>query len=115
MAWDVEFTDEFGAWWDGLTEAEQDSVAADVRVLGEFGPALGRPHVDKVKGSRFLNMKELRVQYAGKPYRILFAFDPRRTALLLIGGNKNGQRAMVQRIRSSGGPALREASGGAET
>jgi hypothetical protein len=74
-----------------LTEAEQDSVAADVRVLGEFGPALGRPHVDTVKGSRFPNMKELRVQYAGKPYRILFAFDPRRTALLLIGGNKTGK------------------------
>lgn len=55
-----------------------------------FGPSLGRPHVDGVKGSGFGNMKELRVQVAGKPWRILFAFDPIRGAVLLLGGDKTG-------------------------
>jgi hypothetical protein len=90
MQWEVEYTDAFGAWWDSLTEAEQISVRASVQVLGERGPALGRPHVDSIKGSKFPNMKELRAQHSGEPYRILFAFDPRRTAILLIGGNKIG-------------------------
>ncbi len=54
-------------------------------------PNLPRPHSDTVKGSRFNNMKELRTQHAGEPYRTLYAFDPRRTAILLIGGNKTGK------------------------
>jgi hypothetical protein len=58
--------------------------------LEEKGATLGRPFVDTLKGSNLSNLKELRVQHAGKPYRILFAFDPRRVALLLIGGNKTG-------------------------
>lgn len=89
--WEVEFTDEFGAWWNVLTEAEQIDVMAGVGVLRRFGPALGRPHVDTVASSRHPNMKELRVQHRGRPYRVLFAFDPRRTAILLIGGNKAGK------------------------
>jgi hypothetical protein len=90
MAWEIEFTDEFEAWWNGLDEDEQDSVARKVGVLRELGPALGRPTVDTVEGSRHANMKELRIQHAGEPYRVLFAFDPRRHALLLVGGNKTG-------------------------
>jgi hypothetical protein len=97
--WEVEFTDEFGAWWDGLTEAEQVDVRAEVSLLRPFdpstlrpfGPMLGRPHVDSVASSKHANMKELRVQHRGRPYRVLFAFDPRRTAVLLIGGNKTGK------------------------
>jgi len=54
------------------------------------GPALGRPHVDTIKRSKHSNMKELIVQHAGRPYRVLFAFDPRRCAILLIGGDKTG-------------------------
>ena len=89
--WEVEFTDEFGTWWDGLSEAEQVDVRAEVNLLRRFRPALGRPHVDSVASSKHANMKELRVQHRGKPYRVLFAFDPRRTAILLIGGNKTGK------------------------
>jgi hypothetical protein len=89
VEWEIEFTDEFGAWWDSLTADEQDSVRDIVDLLRRFGPGLGRPHADSVYGSRF-NLKELRIQHAGRPYRILFAFDPRRVGLLLIGGDKTG-------------------------
>ena len=90
MGWEVEFTEEFEKWWNGLTEEEQDSMAAVVNLLAEKGPALRRPHSDVVSMSRHPNMKELRIQNAGRPYRVLYAFDPRRTALLLIGGDKTG-------------------------
>jgi len=90
--WEVEFTDEFGTWWEGLSEAEQVDVRAEVNLLRRFGPSLGRPHVDSVASSKHGNMKEMRVQHRGRPYRVLFAFDPRRTAILLIGGNKTDSR-----------------------
>jgi hypothetical protein len=89
MAWDVEFTDEFQAWWDSLTRSEQDAITATVDLLEERRPGLGRPLVDTVKGSRHANMKELRPP--SENIRILFAFDPRRTAILLIGGDKTGR------------------------
>lgn len=91
MAWDIEFTDEFAEWFRDLDDAEKVSVTASVDLLEELGPGLGRPHVDTLKGSRVRNMKELRVQHAGKPYRILFAFDPRQTGILLIGGRKGAK------------------------
>ncbi len=82
----MEYTDEFGAWWEGLSGEEQERVRAAVLVLERNGPALGRPWVDGVKGSRHRNLKELRPR--GGFIRILFAFDARRTAILLIGGDK---------------------------
>jgi hypothetical protein len=82
--WDVEFTDQFGAWWNTLSVEDQQGIDAAVSVLEERGPGLGRPLVDTVEGSRHANMKELRVGTV----RILFAFDPRRAAILLIGGDK---------------------------
>jgi hypothetical protein len=82
--WDVEFTDQFAAWWETLSSDEQQSIDAAVRVLEHRGPGLGRPLVDSLEGSRHPNMKELR---AGT-IRVLFAFDPRRSAILLIGGDK---------------------------
>src|SRR2546423_777109 len=88
MAWEVEYTDQFGEWWDDLSEAEQDCVTAAVDVLERRGPALGRPLVDTIKQSRHANMKEL-IPPASN-LRVLFAFDPRRTAILLIGGDKSG-------------------------
>ena len=88
--WEVEFTDEFSQWWDDLTEAEQDAVAATVQVLQQLGPGLPRPHSDTLKGSKHPNMKELRTQCQGRPLRTLYAFDPRRCAILLIGGDKTG-------------------------
>jgi hypothetical protein len=90
VAWEIEFTDEFGAWWDGLTVEEQNSVADGVYVLKEFGAALARPYADKIHGSRYPNMRELRIQHRGRPYRVLYAFDPRRVGVLLIGGDKTG-------------------------
>ncbi len=90
MAWEIEFTDEFGVWWDTLDEAEQDSVDRLVGVLRERGPHLGFPHSSDVKGSKYGQLRELRVQHQGEPYRILYAFDPRRAAILLLGGNKTG-------------------------
>jgi hypothetical protein len=90
VEWEVEYTDHFEAWWNGLTEAEQEDIAAVVAVLEQHGPALRRPHVGVIQGSRHPNMKELVVQHGGRPYRILFAFDPRRCAILLIGGDKTG-------------------------
>jgi hypothetical protein len=63
-----------------------------VALLRERGPQLGRPYVDTVENSVFTNMKELRVQFRGDPWRILFAFDPARAAILLVGGNKRGDK-----------------------
>lgn len=91
MAYEVEFTNEFEEWWNGLTEAEQESVDFSVRLLEEQGIHLKRPHADAIHGSKFANMKELRCQHQGSPYRILYAFDPRRIAMLLVGGDKTGK------------------------
>ena len=90
MTWDVEYTDEFGGWWASLSEEEQESLAASVRLLEERGPLLGFPHSSGINGSRHSHMRELRTQHDGKPLRTLYAFDPRRSAILLIGGDKTG-------------------------
>ncbi|MDB5996170.1 MAG: addiction module toxin RelE [Pseudomonas sp.] len=91
MGWEVEYTDEFEGWWDGLDAKEQSSVSACVDLLALLGPGLRHPHTSDIKGSKMGNLRELRIQHAGRPYRVLYAFDPRRSALLLIGGNKTGQ------------------------
>jgi hypothetical protein len=96
--WDVEFTDEFEAWWETLSMAEQGSLEASVRLLEQFGPELSRPHADTVKGSRHSNMKELRTRCKGRPLRTFFAFDPRRSAIRLIGGDKTGDERFYERI-----------------
>ena len=90
MQWEVEYTDEFGEWWDSLSEEEQISIDASVRLLEQMGPTLGNPHSSKINGSRHSHMRELRTQHEGRPLRTLYAFDPRRTAILLIGGDKTG-------------------------
>lgn len=90
QVWEVVYTDEFGEWFGGLQEEQQDAVVARVELLEAEGPALGRPTVDTIEGSRHPNMKELRVSKGGA-IRILFAFDPRRQAVLLLGGDKSGQ------------------------
>ena len=89
-SWEVEYTDEVGSWWAGLTEAEHVSIDASVRLLEAKGPTLGFPHSSGINGSRHAHMRELRVQHQGRPYRLLYAFDPRRSAILLIGGDKTG-------------------------
>ncbi len=91
MAWDVEFTDEFESWWNGLDVEEQDAVARVIRLLEECGPTLPFPYSSGIEGSKYGRMRELRIQHKGHPYRVLYAFDPRGIALLLIGGDKTGQ------------------------
>jgi hypothetical protein len=90
MSWEVEYTDEFEAWWDGLTIEEQESVAASVSLLENFGTNLKFPHSSGVNDSRHGHMRELRTQHQGRPFRTLYAFDPRRAAILLIAGDKTG-------------------------
>ncbi len=88
--WDVEYTDELGEWWADLSESEQESIDSSVRLLEVKGPNLGFPHSSGIEGSKHAHMRELRVQHEGRPYRILYAFDPRRSAILLLGGDKTG-------------------------
>ena len=90
VACDIEFTDEFGEWWDDLTSEEQSSVRAYVKLLEDYGAALKHPYSSGVETSKHSHMRELRVQHWGRPYRVLYAFDPRRIAMLLIGGDKTG-------------------------
>jgi hypothetical protein len=98
VAWDIEFTDEFGSWWDGLTLHEQESIDFGVGLLIARGPTLPFPYSAQIKGSKFGEMRELRVQHQGKPYRVLYAFDPLRIGLLLIGGDKTGDNNWYGRM-----------------
>ena len=90
MACEVEYTDEFEEWWDRLSPAEQGAPHAHVRLLAEYGVTLRFPYSSGVATSAHSQMRELRIQHGGRPYRVLYAFDPRRTAILLIGGDKTG-------------------------
>jgi hypothetical protein len=88
MPWEVEVTDQFQDWYEDLDEVERDAIAAAVEILEMDGPNLGRPLVDTLEGTRHKNLKELRPLEAH--FRILFAFGPTRTAILLLGGDKTG-------------------------
>ena len=94
MAWQVKVTDEYAAWFTMLIKEDLGSatlVAQAVAALREDGPSLGRPLVDRIKGSRIRHLKELRPGSRGRSeIRIIFAFDPTRSALLLLGGDKAG-------------------------
>ena len=90
MKWLVEYTDEIEKWWSKLSEDEQVSIDASVRLLEARGPDLGFPHSSSINGSKHGHMRELRTQHDGRPYRTLYAFDPLRAAILLIGGDKTG-------------------------
>ncbi len=90
MSWTVRFGDEFEPEFDELSEAVQDELLARAAVLEQFGPALGRPQVDTLHGSKHANMKELRFDADDGVWRVAFAFDPDRQAILLVAGNKAG-------------------------
>ena len=90
MSWVVEIGDEFELEFDSLHEDVQTEILALSRLLQAFGPRLGRPRVDTLKSSRHANMKELRFSAADGEWRVAFAFDPKRKAILLIGGDKSG-------------------------
>ena len=91
MAREIEGTDQFERWYLGLTAVEQTAVDEAVEALAAGGPGLGRPLVDTLTGSRLPNLKELRPR--GGFLRCLFVFDPRRTAILLLGGDKRDRWA----------------------
>jgi hypothetical protein len=91
VVWEVEFTDHFEEWWSDLEQGQQEHVAAAVEVLMQHGPNLKRPLVGAIKDSKIANLKELVIS-SGRDgeLRILFVFDPRRVAILLLGGDKSG-------------------------
>ncbi|NJL09902.1 MAG: type II toxin-antitoxin system RelE/ParE family toxin [Calothrix sp. SM1_7_51] len=90
MAYEVEYTNEFEQWWVTLNGETQSSIDAVVKQLEEKGPLLRFPYSSGITASRHEHMRELRIQHKGQPYRILYAFDPRRVAIILLGGNKIG-------------------------
>jgi hypothetical protein len=90
MTWTVLRSEEFDAWFSTLDEASVVAVASDINVLSIFGPQLGRPRVDTLGGSRHPNLKELRTHHGHHQYRIAFAFDPKRQAIILCAGDKTG-------------------------
>ena len=100
MRWTVLFHDAFHDEFQSFDEALQDELLAHATLLGEFGPNLGRPTVDGLKGSKHANMKELRFNEGGGVWRVAFAFDPQRQAILLVGGDKGGtdQRRFYKRL-----------------
>lgn len=100
MTWDVEFHEAFDAEFERLPVEVQDELLALALHLAAFGPRAGRPRVDTLKGSRHPNMKELRFDAAGGVWRVAFAFDPRRRAILLVAGDKAGvgQRRFYERL-----------------
>ena len=90
MEWVVEIGDEFEPEFYELDEAVRTEILAHARLLQQFGPQLGRPRVDTLNGSRHANMKELRFDAADGVWRVAFAFDPKRKAILLVAGDKSG-------------------------
>jgi hypothetical protein len=90
MTWTVLLADEFELEFLDLEKDVQDEILALTRLLQQFGPNLGRPRVDTLKDSRHANMKELRFDAADGVWRVAFAFDPKRSAILLVAGDKSG-------------------------
>ncbi len=97
MEWAVLLHPEFDPEFDALPALLQDELFAAMMLLRKRGPGLGRPHVDTLKGARHANMKELRLQVQGKPWRFLFAFDPSRQAIVLVGGDKSKDGRFYER------------------
>jgi hypothetical protein len=90
VKWVVPVHEDFDPEFDALSEDVQDELLARARMLQTFGPTLGRPWVDTLNGSHHANMKELRFKAADGVWRVAFAFDPHRQAILLVGGDKSG-------------------------
>ena len=98
MAYEVEASDEFKDWYEPLSEAEQNSIERVVLMLAEAGPALGFPYRTGIQGSKFSHVRDLRIQHDGRPYRVLYAFNPSRAALLLLGGDKTGDSRWYEKM-----------------
>ena len=90
VKWEVVFHEEFDEEFKALDDGVQNELLAHAILVRDFGPNLGRPTVDTLKGSTYANMKELRFDWEGEVWRVAFAFDPMRRAVLLVGGDKTG-------------------------
>jgi len=98
--WEVELTDVFKQWMQVQEASLKKRIAASLLNLQQYGPALPRPYADTVKGSRYTNMKELRIQHSGHPVRAFYAFDPLRKAVVLCAGDKTGDKQFYTRMIS---------------
>ncbi|ASL94239.1 toxin RelE [Serratia marcescens] len=97
--WQVVTVERFDDWFLALNNAQQTSILAAIFKLQTFGPQLARPHADTLHFSEAARqLKELRVQHRGRPFRVFFAFDPQRQAVLLCGGDKTGDKRFYQRM-----------------
>ncbi len=96
--YEIILTDTFKEWLDELDEFEHDKIMTSIGLLQRFGYQLSRPHADTITDSKIVNLKELRTQINGKPYRSFFVFDPLRQAVLLCGGNKTGDKRFYKRM-----------------
>ncbi|MDQ1353558.1 MAG: hypothetical protein QG657_3864 [Acidobacteriota bacterium] len=96
--WIIERTDEIVQWIAKLNDDAKEAIYKNLLILKNIGPSLGRPYVDSINESKHKNMKELRVQNKKRLFRIFFAFDPDRKAILLIGGDKRGDKRFYQRL-----------------
>lgn len=96
--WTVIYAKEFDDWLSALPEDVQDSVESMIRLLKMEGPQLSRPYADVIHGSPLSNLKELRIQHRGQPYRAFFVFDPQRQAIVLCAGNKQGDKRFYKRM-----------------
>jgi hypothetical protein len=96
--WTIDRTEKVAEWIRGLDEDAKEAILKSLLILQKIVPALGRPQVDSIKESRYKNMKELRIQNRQRLFRILFAFDPARTAILLVGGDKRGNARFYQNM-----------------
>ena len=100
MQWEVKFAEEFDPEFDELDEEVQDELLAKAKLLEAFGPELGRPHVDTLNASQHANMNELRFNAVGGAWRVAFAFDPERSAIILVAADKAGvkERRFYRRL-----------------
>ncbi|QPB42232.1 type II toxin-antitoxin system RelE/ParE family toxin [Rodentibacter haemolyticus] len=96
--WVVIATDRFIAWVNEQDESTRESVLSTLNMLRLYGHHLSRPYADTIKGSKYSNMKELRIQHKGKPLRAFFAFDPLRQAIVLCAGDKSNDKKFYERM-----------------
>jgi hypothetical protein len=96
--WIIDRTNEVAQWIAQLNDEAQEAIYKNLLILKNIGPSLGRPYVDSINESKHKNMKELRIQHKKKLFRIFFVFDPERKAILLIGGDKRGDKRFYQRL-----------------
>jgi hypothetical protein len=98
MAWEIKFTPSFEKWWQTLEEKTQDGLTATINLLAELGPNLPFPYSSGIKAAGISRFRELRISRGGKPYRIIYAFDPERSAILLAGGDKTSDNRFYEKI-----------------